>query len=91
MNCKPGDLAFIVHAGIYAEPWAEGLVVRCIDSFAEGSYVCWNIERPLVSPVGQVFTSVYDGVLRPIGNPGEDAQDETLHWLPVPSQHKEVA
>lgn len=32
-----------------------------------------------------------DRFLRPIRDPGEDAKDETLQWLPVPSQHKEAA
>lgn len=26
-----------------------------------------------------------DRALRPIRDPGEDAEDETLHWLPVPT------
>lgn len=30
--------------------------------------------------------AVADRCLRPIRNPGEDAQDETLQWLPVPSR-----
>lgn len=32
-----------------------------------------------------------DRNLRPIRDPGDDAQDETLQWLPVPSTEKEAA
>ncbi len=32
-----------------------------------------------------------DSNLRPIRDPGEDAQDETLTWLPSPSRERTVA
>lgn len=32
-----------------------------------------------------------DSMLRPIRDPGDDAQDETLEWLPVPSKATETA
>ena len=32
-----------------------------------------------------------DARLRPIRDPGDDAKDETLSWLPVPSTEKEAA
>lgn len=82
MNCKPGELAFIMHAGGNDESWASGLVVRCLSVFMEGIYACWIIEKALVSPAGQMYTSVYDGVLKPIRDPGDDAIDESKAWLP---------
>ena len=37
------------------------------------------------------FCGVPDKYLRPIRDPGEEAQDETLLWLPVPSTEREPA
>lgn len=34
---------------------------------------------------------IADKYLRPIRDPGDDTQDETLYWLPVPSTEKEGA
>lgn len=34
---------------------------------------------------------IADKYLRPIRDPGDDAKDETLQWLPVPSTEKEGA
>jgi hypothetical protein len=32
------------------------------------------------------FWTMWDSRLKPIRDPGDDAQDETLQWLPVPSR-----
>ena len=32
------------------------------------------------------YAAIQDSALRPIRDPGEDAQDETLSWLPVPEK-----
>jgi hypothetical protein len=40
-------------------------------------------------PNGDPYGFVLDFQLRPIRDPGDDAQDETLDWLPVPT--KELA
>jgi hypothetical protein len=82
MNCKPGEMAFIWQAGANGEAWADGLIVRCLTSFMEGEYACWIIEKPLMSPAGQIYTSVYDGVLKPVRDPGDHAVDESTAWLP---------
>lgn len=37
------------------------------------------------------YGAIQDFALRPLRDPGEDARDETLLWLPVPSASKEVA
>jgi hypothetical protein len=41
-------------------------------------------------PAGTIVYAM-DSILRPIRDPGDDAQDETLSWLPVPSTEKEAA
>lgn len=43
--------------------------------------------RNLICPGGPIP----DKYLRPIRDPGEDAQDETLSWLPVPSRDEVTA
>ena len=93
MNCKPGDLAVIVDT---QDPrWLKdiGRLVNILEPFGDG--VSW-----FISPVdgrgfemsGRVLQRMceYDKNLRPIRDPGDDAQDETLQWLPVPST-KETA
>ena len=96
MNCKPGDLAFVVGSD-YEQ---DGLIVRCIRLITPGDVVgdtrfmnpgvTWLVDRDLryhsndlgdrVGPVAP------DENLRPIRDPGEDATDETLTWLPVPAR-----
>lgn len=56
-----------------------GKVIRCLRVNSRYGYA-WDVEPEL-----ERGRSVYDGALRPIRDPGEDAQDETLSWLPVPS------
>ena len=54
---------------------------------------CWLIQYSypiaIISDLGQVAFSTYDLLwnsrLRPIRDPGPDAVDETLLWLPVPT------
>ena len=97
MNCKPGDLAIMVKslAG------NEGKIVRCVrmlgmvrkyDNY--GVVTCvpdvWEIDQQVPS-VGQIPTSrVRDAWLRPIRPQPDDAQDETLTWLPAPTQIPET-
>lgn len=45
---------------------------------------CSNGRRVMTRPFS-------DRNLRPIRDPGDDAQDETLEWLPVPSKKLETA
>jgi len=81
MNCKPGDLAIVVYCINSANLGRVLRVVRPFPLFADA----WEVE-------GQDSGKwAFDSWLRPIRNPGDDAQDETLQWLPVPSQHKEAA
>ena len=93
MNCKPGDLAVIVRSGQLSNIGKLVKVLRgyegrpnswwvCCDSELQGFYSAW----PAGAEVGQ-----YDHHLRPIRDPGDDARDETLEWLPVPSRDEVTA
>lgn len=94
MNCKPGDLAF--YRGIHHECW--GRVVKVVKATkpnprpgtlpVDGAW--WEIDPPLEIKGSRRFQCA-DSALNPIRDPGEDAQDETLSWLPVPSTEKEGA
>jgi hypothetical protein len=106
MNCKPGDLAVIIDSAHPSNIGVLVVVMEAgepkhtyIKSFARynGAPRWWcESHRPLQTFRGCQASSATrfiapDAALRPIRDPGEDAQDETLNWLPVPSQHKEVA
>lgn len=85
MNCKPGDLAMYI--GLNDE--CRGAIVKVLrptDAPATGKGtapvpgVWWAIE-PSIN--GNVWCA--DASLRPIRDPGDDARDQTLDWLPVPT------
>ena len=83
MNCKPGQLARIVRTGPF-----YGYVIRVTEVFDEGYGPTWFYEGerfPIVIEGEQHWQDAFfDRVLKPICDPGEDAQDETLSWKPVP-------
>lgn len=92
MNCKPGDLAVLVRACL---PENIGLIVTVHNEWVmdEKDGFCWLTESshptPTIwwdgAPAGSDRESfVPDAWLRPLRDPGEDAQDETLSWLPSP-------
>ena len=101
MNCKPGDLAVVVKS------WAgnEGRIVRVIELCKEtsrqpnidssgrltGPEPYWVIDQALPDFHGELWHSIADSQLHPIRDPGADAQDETLQWLPVPSRDEVAA
>jgi len=83
MNCKPDELAIV--AKVTAEnvrPYL-GRIVRTIQIVDSD---CWTTQPEL-----EPGRAIYDGALRPIRDPGDDAQDETLLWLPTPSRERETA
>lgn len=54
----------------------------------------WFFEEPInLEFEGRGYTAhgVADECLKPLRDPGDDAQDESLQWLPVPSTEKEAA
>lgn len=50
----------------------------------------WVLEEPVFTvKLKEAYDALPDEFLTPIGNPGEDEQDETLLWKPVPVTTKE--
>jgi hypothetical protein len=110
LNCKPGDLAYVVNSGVQTPGLAGRFVVverfasgiECIDGlrFVTGyaSWVCRAAGGGNLPAMGLLDGQIVnverrvieDAILRPIRDPGDDAQDESLSWLPVPSR-EEVA
>lgn len=90
MNCKQGDLARIV-PDLPSDEWARGLIVECWVLGTWKGLPAWKVEPALRTPNGQRVEMVSDCILRPIRDPGEDARDETLDWLPAPRREQEVA
>ena len=92
MNCKPGDLVVVVR-GMYAGEFCT--CIRLIGHYQPMSFVPGHGFTQHGGPVwevsGAVFTAASDLALTPIRDPGDDARDQTLDWLPVPSTEKEAA
>ena len=101
MNCKPGDLAYVIRSAA----GNEGKPVQVINAdvfelpgdlgLARYGHL-WRVRSGLpfnslltIAP-GEEFVFP-DAWLRPIRDPGNDARDETLEWLPVPSRETEAA
>lgn len=90
MNCKPGDLAVIVNTTLAASRPNIGLLVDVL-AFSEATleWRCRPIQgqrKPLNGmglPTDTGHVLVYDRNLRPIRDPGDDAQDEMLRPLPI--------
>ena len=97
MNCKQGDIAIVVRsiAG------NEGKIVRCLRLATEEEITqnnilkngtIWRIDIPLAKRgvrtrrLKPAIPFARDANLRPIRDPGTDATDETLTWLPVPTK-----
>jgi hypothetical protein len=95
MRCKQGDLAIVV----YSDAGNEGKIVRCLKLLGIKRWVdqrgvvfddpTWEIDTALPDWLGTKTNSIMDSRLRPIRRPPDDAKDETLSWLPVPSTEKE--
>ncbi len=97
MNCKPGDLAVTLHSS----PDQKGRFVTVVKaysgSFGRSSARWWVCTTP--SPFrteervekSGALVLIHDDYLRPIRDPGDDAQDETLQWLPVPQRETVAA
>lgn len=99
MNCKPGDMALCVkgeHSGKTCEVIVRGETYREIATGAmlEGWLVAFPSDVQWGKPngLGDHSEGWYpDAWLRPIRDPGDDARDESLSWLPAPVASKEVA
>lgn len=88
LNCKPGDLAVMVKSNA----GNEGRVVRCIQFVGKvPGWVGderWEIDQVLPGFRGGKTNTAQDSMLFPLRDPGDDARDETLEWLPVPSREE---
>lgn len=93
MNCKPGDLAIRIRSLPDASIKA-GSIVRCLELVMYDSY-CSRTGSKL--PAGTVWLVEYNGETIcpegfPYGTPdvelkpirGDEGDDETLQWAPVP-------
>lgn len=96
MNCKPGDLA--VHKGgtygINSRNLGKLVRVGKFIGIVSGFDGCdrWELtEGTIVSRYGETMNHARDCYLSPIRPQSEEATDETLLWLPVPSCEKETA
>lgn len=92
MNCKPGDLAVICRITDPENTWMLGKIVQCMRLEVMRGRAGWHLADG-ISHAATVWEWqwVADDCLRPIRDPGDDAQDETLSWLPVPSREEVVA
>ena len=106
MNVKKGDLAYTVgmffpenngRLVLVVRPYVDGerLPGHRVDYELGGdsSWVCDSLGAPLLTNADglQMRRAIADACLRPIRDPGEDATDETLEWLPVPTKQGEPA
>lgn len=107
MNCKPGDLARVVGLPKQLQLGNNRIVqLKKLPPIEIEGCACWVLEDALqVTLVGKIKTTrdtfkleepvcldaLPDIYLRPIHDPGDDAQDETLTWLPVPSREGQPA
>ncbi len=108
LNCRVGDLAYVVSQGLTTTSLAgrfviverlavdgeiiEGLILRTggqvswVCRPASGDALPWkNVWDTTVFQVKR--RAIADIVLRPIRDPGDDAQDETLLCKPVPASN----
>ncbi len=100
MNCKPGDLAIAIRGDMSAGRVVRCLRLMKKGDFVPtkcGRRIGLSEDADVWAVEGFIFFTATNGELveaamaqdaqlRPIRDPGEDAQDETLSWLPVPSR-----
>jgi hypothetical protein len=85
-NVKAGDLAVIVRVGSSGGAEWIGRFVRVLHRFPYDDEVVWATDP---TPTG--YLAVRDSALRPIRDPGDDARDESLAYLPpVPTKNTET-
>jgi len=80
MNCKGNELAIITTrpSQYGSEHYGKIVFITTLDLGQRGHF--WNYDGALYNPKGERYESIKDSVLKPIGNPDEDAIDETLTW-----------
>jgi hypothetical protein len=100
MNCRPGDLAMIVGSRLAAN---NGRIVRVLRYMGDVKFTsgkvypdCWLLEGRLAERCTRSEALGGDAIqpdrlLRPIRDPGDDAQDESLAWLPPVPKDNEIS
>ena len=104
MNCRKGDLAVVVRSSVGnagrfvkvlaplgVEPKYDGRIWSLGNSKGAFHWLVRTAGSPLNSIRGDRYIEMPmpDDCLRPLRDPGDDAADQTLEWLPSPT--KEVA
>ena len=98
MNCVPGDIAYVTRELRIPTCSGPKPLVK-VGTIVQVSYLIsqskkhWQLSDELAcSVVCSCGTTVYsvghlpDAVLKPIRPVPEDAEDETLSWVPVPKE-----
>lgn len=94
MRCKQGDLAIVIgsehgHDGkiVHCVKWLGSILYRHSVTGVESMLDSWAVDPPLARPgsASDTFKTCPEQNLRPIGNPGEDAVDETIQRLGKPT------
>lgn len=87
MNCKPGDLAIVVRTGPKSVG-CLGAVIRVtkLGTNPTGRGPAWEYKPTLRNADGEPILWANDSCLRPIRDPGDDAQDESFRWAPAPEK-----
>lgn len=85
MNCKPGDLAVVVGSCDISGDYLLGRIFTVTRSFMEDGEAYWEYEGATVETPFGTLEGIADDNLKPIRDPGDDAQDETLLWLLTPT------
>ena len=88
MRCRPGDLVLLLRAD-YAPCKQFVGQVHTVGALSNAFHGAWLFDPPLYEPKSGALVSWLDKDLLPIRDPGDDAADETLLWVPSPV--KEVA
>lgn len=107
LNCRPGDLARIVHPSeygrlvvvLYAAPATKFTLPdgqpHCAAVVCDGRWVCEAAGDGFAAMVDYgsrlasrkaKYVVIADRWLRPIRDPGDDAQDESFRWAPAPEK-----
>ena len=80
MNCKPGDMAYIV--GCRNAPQLNGLMVHVVRQVSEDSWQCAGHEIERNAAMWGIPCHIFDRYLRPIRD--SDGTDETLVYAGKP-------
>jgi hypothetical protein len=101
MNCKPGDLAFVISDDFPENVGRMVSVLRRVpDTFLQSNLLCWEVEvagstplrvyeRDKVSIGSAMVCGTYDYQLRPIRAPGITTEEVKELFSPSPAKESE--